>query len=107
MVSASCSSCGGRGSLWTPAHWGNCYKPKAPLGASLSGVEGGESMLTQRETPTEFSLLESWGERLTLACGSATGGFQLGDPASPSPFSPVKLTAEAGGIQFLASWELR
>lgn len=69
-------------------------------------------MLTQREAPTEFSLLESWGERRTLACSSAAPpprprGFQLGDPASPSPSSPVKLTAEAGRIQFLASSELR
>lgn len=67
------------------------------MGALLSGVEGGESMLTQREAPSEFSLLEDGGERHTLAGSSATGGFELGDPASPSTSFPVKLTAEATG----------
>lgn len=58
-------------------------------------MEGGESMLTQK--PRVSPVLEDGGERHTLASSSATRGFELGDPASPSTSFPIKLTAEAAG----------
>lgn len=43
VVLVSCSSCGGRGSLWTPVHSRNCCKTKAPLRAHFSGRRVGHT----------------------------------------------------------------
>ena len=61
VVSTSCRSCGGRGSPWTLPCITNCSKSKAALGAPFLAWRVGDSMLTQKEAPSEFSPLEVLG----------------------------------------------
>ena len=50
VVSVSCSSCGGRGSVWTAVYWRNCCKTKAPLGAHFSGQRVGDTADSERSS---------------------------------------------------------